>query len=87
MRTLAVIQADYVSEHRLKIYFSDGSSQILDFGPFLLNHPHPQHDKYRRITNFKKFRIERGNLVWGKDWDLIFPVAQLHKGYVAPATY
>ncbi len=87
MRTLAVTQADYLSEYCLKIHFSDGSSQVIDFEPFLLNHPHPQHDKYRRIANFKKFRIERGNLVWGKDWDLMFPVSQLHKGYVAPATY
>ncbi|HEV7351255.1 DUF2442 domain-containing protein [Telluribacter sp.] len=79
--------ADYVEEYRLKISFSDGTSQIIDFGPFLKNHSHPQHDKYRRLANFKQFRIERGNVVWGKDWDLIFPVSQLYQGMVAPPPF
>ncbi|WP_366107231.1 hypothetical protein [Spirosoma sp.] len=63
------------------------TSQVIDFGPFLSAHSHPQHDKYRKLANFKRFKIERGNVVWGKDWDLIFPVAQLHQGYVGPAVY
>lgn len=87
MRTLAVTGAEHVGEYRLQISFSDGTSQLVDFGLFLTNHPHPQHNKYRRLANFKRFRIERGNLVWGRDWDLIFPIAQLHQGYVAPAVY
>lgn len=85
MRTLAVTEAEYVGEHRLQIRFSDSTSQVVDFGPFLQNHPHSQHNKYRRLTNFKRFRIERGNIVWGKDLDLFFSVAQLHQGYIAPA--
>jgi hypothetical protein len=24
---------------------------------------------------------------WGRDWDLIFPVSQLHQGYVEQAVY
>ena len=87
MRTLAVTNAEYLIDHQLKIGFSDGTSQIVDFGPFLIHHPHPQHNKYRRLTNFKKFRIERGNVVWGKDWDLVFPVSELHKGSISPAVY
>ena len=87
MRTLAITEAEYTGEYRLRLSFSDGTSQEVDFGSFLLNHPHPQHDKYRKLANFKRFRIERGNIVWGKDWDLIFPVSQLHQGYVGPAIY
>ena len=87
MRTLEMIKAEYIGEHRLKLAFSDGTSQVVDFGPFLENHPHPQHNKYRRLANFKRFRIERGNVVWGRDWDLIFPLAQLHQGYVGRAVY
>ncbi|MBC3788850.1 hypothetical protein [Spirosoma utsteinense] len=66
--------------------FFNCTLQVVDFA-FLQNHPHPQHNKYRQSTNFKRFRIERGNVVWGRDWDLIFPVAQLHQGYVGPAVY
>lgn len=87
MRTLAIKKADYLEQYRLNIYFSDGTEQVIDFGPFLFEHPHPAHDKYRQLSNFKQFRIERGNLVWGEDWDLIFPVSQLHKGCIAPAVY
>ena len=88
MKTLAVTGAEYVSELCLRLSFSDGTSQLVDFGPFLTIHPiHPQYNKYRQLTNFKRFCIERGNVVWGRDWDLIFPIAQLHQGYVAPAVY
>ena len=87
MRTLAITQAEYVGEYRLHLTFSDGTSQVVDFGPFLMNHPHPQHNKYRQLGHFKRFRIDRGNVVWGRDWDLIFPVSQLHQGHVAPAVY
>lgn len=87
MRTLTVTEAEYVDQYQLRLTFSDGTSQMVDFGTFLLNHPHPQHNKYRKLTNFKRFRIERGNLVWGRDWDMIFPISQLHQGYVAPALY
>lgn len=31
--------------------------------------------------------IEQSNVVWGRDWDLIFPIAQLHQGYVGAAVY
>ena len=87
MRTLAVTEAEYAGDYRLKLSFSDGTSQVVDFAPFLQNHPHPQHNKYRRLSNFKRFHIERGSVVWSHDWDLIFPVSQLHQGYILPSTY
>ena len=42
MRTLSVTETGYDGEHRLRLSFSDGTSQLIDFGPFLKNHPHPQ---------------------------------------------
>lgn len=78
MRTLFVTNADYVEGHQLKISFNDSTIQIIDFGPFIMENPHPQHNKSRHISHFKRFKIERGNVVWGKDLDLIFPVSQLH---------
>ena len=27
--------------------------------------------------------IDNGNVVWGKNWDLIFPIEQLHSGVIA----
>ncbi|WP_080057874.1 DUF2442 domain-containing protein [Spirosoma aerolatum] len=44
MRTLAVTEAEYIDGYRLKVYFTDGTTQLVDVGPFLQNHSHPQHN-------------------------------------------
>jgi len=31
---------------------------------------------------FKKFKLEMGNIVWGKNWDMVFPVYNLYKGKI-----
>lgn len=49
---------------------------------FIRRHPHPQYNKYLDPRKFRRFAIENGNIVWGKNWDLIFPVEQLHDGMV-----
>lgn len=75
-----VSEATYITEYTLQLRFSDGIIQTLNFKPFFNKHQHPQYDKYQDIKNFKKFFIENGNVVWGKNWDLIFPVEKLHEG-------
>lgn len=75
-------QASHVRDLILHIEFSDGTSRIVDFAPFLLAHPHPQYNHYSNPDNFKNFKIEQGNIVWGKNWDLIFPIGQLYQGAV-----
>lgn len=77
---LYVTHAEYAGDIKLNISFSDGTSRIVDFKPFLLSHPHPQYNRYTKPENFKKFSIEFGNVVWGKNWDLIFPIEQLYSG-------
>jgi hypothetical protein len=79
---LKITDAEYVSDFKVRITFSDSTIQIVNFQEFLNQNPHPQHDKYRDLKHFKNFRIERGNIVWGKDWDLIFPIEQLHSGEI-----
>ena len=46
-------------------------------------HPHPQYNKYLDPRKFNRFTIDNGNVVWGKNWDLIFPIEQLHSGVIA----
>ena len=79
-KVLQVTHAEYVGDLKLEIFFSDGSSKKVDFEPFILAHPHPQYNKYLDPKNFQRFSIEQGNVVWGKNWDLVFPIEQLHKG-------
>lgn len=78
-----IVRAEYLGDVMLHIFFSDGTSQTIDFKPFFLAHPHPQYNRYLNPKFFKNYSIEYGNLVWGKNWDLVFPLEQLHKGIVA----
>ncbi len=80
MKTIIVTGATYIRDYLIKIEFSDNTFRVIDFGPFLKENHHPQWDKYNGIGNFKKFKIENGNLVWGRNWDLIFPVSGLYSG-------
>jgi len=80
--TVKVTDANYLSDYKILVKFSDETERIVDFEDFLITNSHPQYDKYRQHSQFKKFKIERGNLVWGKDWDLIFPVEQLYSGKI-----
>ena len=80
--TITIESAQYISGYKLEIKFSNNTVNIVDFEMFLLKNPHPQWNKYKTIVNFKQFKIEKGNVVWGKDWDLIFPIDQLLKGEI-----
>lgn len=81
--SLSIISAKYVSPLSVDVSFSDGTERIVDVGSFIRNHPHPQYNRYLDENKFRKFSIEYGNLVWGKDWDLIFPVEDLYKGHLS----
>jgi hypothetical protein len=52
----------------------------VDVGAFLKRHPHPQYNGYLDDKKFKKFKLEMGNIVWGKNWKLIFPIEMLRNG-------
>ena len=64
----------------MRLTFSDGFVRILDFTEYMLAHPHPQHDPYMNPNRFREYYIDGGNLVWGEDWDMIFPVEDLYDG-------
>jgi len=83
MKSVSIVKAEYVGDLSVKIVFDDNTTTIVDVGTFIKNHPHPQYNKYLNERNFKKFKIDLGNIVWGKNWDLIFPIEQLYKGKIA----
>jgi hypothetical protein len=81
-KIIRVEKAQYIENYKIKIEFTDKSSSTVDFENFFRKNPHPVHDKYKDLELFKQFKIESGNLVWGENWDLIFPVDQLYKGKI-----
>lgn len=80
MENLQIIEAEYLGDLQISILFNDDKKQTVDIGDFIRRHPHPQYNKYIKPSNFKKFTIENGNLVWGKNWDLVFPIEELYQG-------
>jgi len=78
MTPITIIKADYAGKLSVALMFSDGTQQVVDVGSFIKSHPHPQYNKYALETNFKKFTLRSGNIIWGRNADLIFPIQALH---------
>ena len=80
MERLYVTHASDAGNLMVTLRFSDDTVQTVDIGDFIRRHPHPQYNKYLNSSFFRRFTIENGDVVWGKNWDLIFPIEQLHAG-------
>ena len=75
---LSITKSEYVNGYILRLSFSDGTVNEVDFGNYLYKHPHPQYDKYRDLSKFKKYRIDNSDIYWGKHGDLMFPIENLY---------
>lgn len=77
-KIVSVVDAEYLTGYKVKVSFSDGHTSAVDFSQFLLEETNPVITQYRNLKLFKKFNIVDGDLVWGINWDLIFPVQALY---------
>jgi len=75
---LSITKSEYIDNYIIRLSFSDGTANDVDFGKYLYRHPHPQYDKYRKLSKFKKYRIENGDIYWGKNGDLMFPIENMY---------
>lgn len=82
MERLYIIKAENMGNLTVSLTFNDNTVKTVDIGEFIRRHPHPQYNKYLDPRIFSRFAIENGNIVWGKNWDLVFPVEQLYNGMV-----
>ena len=80
---LYITEATDVGNLSVRLSFSDKTSQVVNIGEFIQKHPHPQYNKYLDPRKFRTFKLEEGNIVWGKNWDLMFPIEQLHRAKIA----
>ena len=83
MKPLKIIHAKATGDLSVELVFNDNSRQRINIGEFIKAHPHPQYNKYLDEAEFNKLTLDDGSIVWGEDWDLVFPVEQLHAGYIA----
>ena len=79
--TYSIVKATDLGGLKVHLVFSDGMERTVDVGDFLRKHPHAQHNKYLDPREFAKFRIVDGNIVWGRDGDLMFALDELHDGH------
>ena len=80
-KSISVKRAEYVSGYRLRLIFDNGFERVMDFAPFLKRATNPMLTQYRRMTKFKRFRLDDGNLMWG-DYEMIFPITDLYRGEI-----
>jgi len=80
-KPVPVASARHVGGHRLEVVFTDGFQRTIDFNPFLKRFDHPDYDRYKKISEFKKFKIIDGNINWHDD-NMIFEPESLYKGEI-----
>ena len=73
---MKVISATYLADYKIELLFDDQKKQLIDFLPAMKSNPVCK--KFLAPAEFKKFKIEEGNIVWGKNWDMIFTIESLY---------
>jgi len=81
--SLKIVSAKYRSNYVVELFFSNNRKKSVRFGSFLKKSMHPVIRSYLKEEKFKKFYIDNGNIVWGKNWDLVFPIEQLYSGKIS----
>ena len=78
---VSIDRAEYLGGYKIKLDFSDGVSQTIDFENFLKAANNPMTRKYLDKEKFKSFSIEHGDIVWN-DYELCFPIWDLYEGLI-----
>ncbi len=73
-----IVDAKHAGGYKLRLRFSDGKENEIDFESFLTGSLNPMIQAYLQPTLFKSFSIEYGDLVWN-DYDLCFPIIDLYE--------
>ena len=82
MERLFITKAENMGNLTVSLTFSDNTVRTVDIGDLIRRPPHPQYNKYLDPRKFSRFTLDNGNIVWGKNWDLIFPVENLYAGRI-----
>jgi hypothetical protein len=64
---LHVVRAEYVSGHRIHLWFNDGTDGEVDLGGVLDG---PVFEPLRNLDHFRQFRLEGHTLAWDNGADL-----------------
>jgi hypothetical protein len=77
-QTLIITKAFYISANNILLSFSDGKQKLVNFQPLFSKYATGYYAKYSSKINFKKFKVRDGNISWGENEEIIFPVSFLY---------
>ena len=77
-KSLTVKTAKYIQDFAIAVTFSTGNYKLIDFLPLFHKYVKGDNLKYFTPQKFKKFIIKNGNIYWGRNEDVIFPVQLLY---------
>ena len=80
-KVIDIVSATHLRDYEIRLVFNDGTSQTVDFKPFLEHTQHPDIRAFLQPAKFADYRIEYGELVWG-DYDLCFPIMNLYTNQI-----
>lgn len=82
---ITVLAARYISDFSIAVTFSSGRTQLVNFLPLFEKNVKGDNLKYFSPERFKKFIVKNGNIYWGQNEDVIFPVSLFFKDIPSPA--
>ena len=83
-KALKICDASVLEPFVLKIFFNNDESRIIDFRPFF-NTLKGDYKKYNAAAAFKQFKIQNGELWWGKNAQIqIHPIDVYYNSLLHP---
>ena len=83
-KALKICDASVLEPFVLKIFFNNDESRIIDFRPFF-NTLKGDYKKYNAAVAFKQFKIQNGELWWGKNGQIqIHPIDVYYNSLLHP---
>ncbi len=79
-KNLNITEAHYLQDFSLALTFNTGKCLIVDFLPLFQKYVKGNNLIYFATERFKKFILKNGNIYWGRNEDIIFPVQLLYSG-------
>ena len=75
---ITIENAYYLGAFTILLFFSNGKQKKINFLPIFSKYAEGDFSKYVLPSVFKKFIVANGNIYWGKNEDIIFPVHFLY---------
>lgn len=76
---IALQSAIYLKDFEILLYFTNGEQGIVNFLP-LFSKLSGAFANFGLPANSKKYFVKNGNIYWGRNEDVIFPLASLYTG-------